>query len=89
MPLGWCNACETLRAITKLPLGLGQARCDWAPVEHDAPDTHRGCGGVLEVVDDVTEDEIVDVWCTLCSLAVAPDDVVPGSRCPGSRRAIR
>ncbi len=92
MPLGWCTECQTLRAITRLPLAVGQARPDWAPVHHDEPDVHRGCGGVVRD-GHCDERGFLDPrpWCERCERHVTePGEIRRGAgRCPGSRKPIR
>lgn len=91
MPLGYCNECKCLKAIRPVALQFDGRTCDWAPVEHDAPPTHRNCGGVIEQ----TGEGPADFACSECGSngrdGITPiySDEVERGRCLGSGRPIR
>lgn len=91
MPLGYCMECKCLKPIVKLGLKWGSRQCEWAPVEHDQPDTHT-CGEVVDWNERACEDsrqlECVPI-CRKCDV-VELEAVIQGSgRCSGSRKAIK
>lgn len=89
MALGWCMKCETLRTIVKLALKLGSRECEWGPIEHDVPDTHRTCGGAI-VESDSASGGTPRYWCERCESFVGQFSRVIGvGRCLGSRKPIR
>jgi hypothetical protein len=75
--------CERLCTITKLPLQLAQAQCEWGPVHHRASDTHGECKGVVNFGAD-------GHWCEKCKRVVGESEVIAGTgSCLGSRIPIR
>ncbi|MGN6106819.1 MAG: hypothetical protein ACTHU0_17050 [Kofleriaceae bacterium] len=93
MPLGYCMQCAELKPIVKVAPRLGSRECEWAPVEHSLPATHRGCGGL--VYDPNPEDAdpedagFGDFHCNSCIEVIYFDQVEWARRCPGSGQPIR
>ena len=92
MALGYCTACDQLKPITKVGLKLGSRECEWAPIHHDAPDTHGGCGATVHWSETALEDSRQLTYVAECDVCgpISPDDVIPGvGHCKGSRKPIR
>lgn len=87
MALGYCMSCDQLKPITKVGLKLGSRECEWAPIHHDAPDTHGGCGAVVHWAETSPGAYVAE--CEVCG-PVDVGDVIQGvGHCKGSRKPIR
>lgn len=99
---GRCPECKTLRRIRPLSLQFGSRQCEYGALDHDLPDRHADCGGVVEYEPRVRQlngvdengdprfEEFYVAFCTMCGPIDNDASVVQTSEpCPGSRKPIR
>lgn len=78
--------CDTLRSIRPGALKLGSRECEWFPVAHDRPPTHKQCGGqVSQLATGIGEDVL---WSGCACKRDCDDSEVDKGPCAGEKRAI-